>query len=1379
MATEGQPRGWLPIAALVVGVGAAAGTTAPRLLSPPESAEPPRRRAASPATPSADGGATLRPVLRLMGETLGLDAEGTRSDALRSAKVLRRYLEAKPDADATAIAQYRTALGDVLDRLAAGSATQPAENEALVQGIEALSLPLPKLADGSDVANARKQLLAYLRDVESDDRLRDRLERRAAETAVDVDFLIAGIADYVDSNIGWSADQQLEAIQAAMVTGNLTLDRFYLPDWPVDRDAANGLRAHRESPGAVIFRGQRVTDGRSRMLMRVVLLVPETPTSGLHREALRAALRLVTSWNDGSQMPAGIRILGPTFSGSVVSLRRTLDDDPAVQAGREVRIITGSATAGSNRSVLEGGTCHIHFSSTTHTFPQSLRALQQYLGGVHGGWAQGTSMALLHESNTTFGSESINATSDDPDAVATIFPGVRTIPFPLHVSRLRDAAAQASGPAPRDGLSGGLVLPLTVREPVVATDQLPPLSPELTAATMQTTMAAVFQTIRRERFGIVAIVATDERDALYLAREIRRTSPDTQLVFLGGHMLYLHPDYASYTRGALVVSSYPMSGAAANWGVNAASKARRQFHSATSEALYNAALALTDYGDKLVDYGMPMAPVGDGAASGAKTASGPPFWISAIGRGGFVPLTAYPPVADGTLLLQHNAPANGAAAPRAPFTAAALGLIAVFAFGVLWHLGVVLRQVREFFRHPAFVHGAVVVTVGKYWARVRHWGDAAATERARQRYHERYRTSDALREKWIAHLQTQRFNAVQRVFVLPWKPRDLRTTAYLLVHAAFAVLGLVAAWWTLLATRATGTQSRWLVIGEGLLIASAPLLLATTRHTGTPPERPPEAHAQGYVFAAVFMAACLAGFPLLAAALGSTADHSGEAFAAHLNRVLHADRGFALGSLVSPTLPVMILALAGYVWCVWQLRLLSLVGGGYTALFGARLQAAGATAVAKHTASAASGSSSGAQVTGTIEITPGVDDPARATQGSMTEVLLAGELETRPGGDAAMSRWRSGLTRAFDTTLPTRQRLLPLALAAAVVLVAAVPVWTRVHTLEGFAFTRAFRLATLGGLFLAVLALAQTYEQWRQVSAALGRLGRSRLAPAFKAVQAFHLDWRLNLRLPRYDELAVLLAETDALEEWLKQPRPQPNEVPLASERGLRERAARELLNAWTVAPEKDSLAEALRKDRQSEMLRLLNSRTFSRVWLRTQRYLPVLERWYAAEGHLPDKVTTPQAPPDYKTSALTWAASDWIARAQGAVALTQAFVIRDLLSRIVAGLGVACLSFVLLLAAHLFYAFPGRSTLLTIDWFGVGVSGAIAVSILVAMERSVVLSHLWGSDPGRMSFNLEFVKRVALYGALPVLTVISALFPELGDTIFRWLAPARQLAGF
>ena len=135
-----------------------------------------------------------------------------------------------------------------------------------------------------------------------------------------------------------------------------------------------------------------------------------------------------------------------------------------------------------------------------------------------------------------------------------------------------------------------------------------------------------------------------------------------------------------------------------------------------------------------------------------------------------------------------------------------------------------------------------------------------------------------------------------------------------------------------------------------------------------------------------------------------------------------------------------------------------------------------------------------------------------------------------------------------------------------------------------------------------------------------------------------------------------------------------------------------------------------------------------------------------------------PPSPPEAASitvgpTGLEWRAIEWFERAQGAVALAQAFVLRDLLSRIVAGLSAACLCFVLLLAAHLLYSFPGRSTVLMIDWIAVGASGAIAVWILVGMERSVVLSHLWDSVPGRVSFNRDFVQRLALYGALPVLT--------------------------
>ena len=103
-----------------------------------------------------------------------------------------------------------------------------------------------------------------------------------------------------------------------MVTAGYTFDRFYLPDWPRSGHEAH---THRESPGAVVFRGRSLAgDGK----LRVVLLVPETPTAGLNREALRNALTLVRTWDPHA---SEIRILGPKFSGSVDSLARVLRED--------------------------------------------------------------------------------------------------------------------------------------------------------------------------------------------------------------------------------------------------------------------------------------------------------------------------------------------------------------------------------------------------------------------------------------------------------------------------------------------------------------------------------------------------------------------------------------------------------------------------------------------------------------------------------------------------------------------------------------------------------------------------------------------------------------------------------------------------------------------------------------------------------------------------------------------------------------------------------------------------------------------------------------------------------------------------------------------
>jgi len=62
-------------------------------------------------------------------------------------------------------------------------------------------------------------------------------------------------------------------------------------------------------------------------------------------------------------------------------------------------------------------------------------------------------------------------------------------------------------------------------------------------------------------------------------------------------------------------------------------------------------------------------------------------------------------------------------------------------------------------------------------------------------------------------------------------------------------------------------------------------------------------------------------------------------------------------------------------------------------------------------------------------------------------------------------------------------------------------------------------------------------------------------------------------------------------------------------------------------------------------------------------------------------------------------------------------------------------------------------------------------------MERDAVLSRLRTTTAGRVNINWDFLRRIAVYGVVPLLVVLSSLFPEIGGTLFGWLEPLRKLS--
>ncbi len=143
----------------------------------------------------------------------------------------------------------------------------------------------------------------------------------------------------------------------------------------------------------------------------------------------------------------------------------------------------------------------------------------------------------------------------------------------------------------------------------------------------------------------------------------------------------------------------------------------------------------------------------------------------------------------------------------------------------------------------------------------------------------------------------------------------------------------------------------------------------------------------------------------------------------------------------------------------------------------------------------------------------------------------------------------------------------------------------------------------------------------------------------------------------------------------------------------------------------------------------LLQSRTWFRLWAIRDRLVGVLEGVYWKRcGGLPcDGTPTAegQAAPEpagrKPADAAQLTIDKWFTDCEEFVALQYAFLLRDVLARIMSALFAAMLCLTLMTAAHLFYLFQGRSSLLMVDLLAVCVTAVAAIRIVVGMERDTV----------------------------------------------------------
>ncbi len=449
--------------------------------------------------------------------------------------------------------------------------------------------------------------------------------------------IVATLPDPHESHLDWMWDSQLESSRRAFELAGYVTDRTWFPG---RRDLGVGLQDQpvdttsplREWPAVLLFR-RASADARKVILLYVV---GEIPSGGVHKAALHRALQERTWIIQEASRPLNVvrpdsvlRIIGPTFSGSALSLRLMLDS--LAPAPRAVELVSGTATSLSNRRTFEAGRPGTTFRATLHSDASMFQVLDEHVLKPLN--LRRSDVALLQEFSTVYGRTIVSTpTAEQIAADAGDRGSYLRVPFPASISRLRTEfqrhpEARQAEPAPASGMARKPRLPLDLMDPQRREDL--PVTSRMTSPSVDMVLDQLAHTLSERRIGMVGILATDVRDKLFLASELRRRMRDVQFFTFGTNSLLLRSDWTSALHGALILATYPLALETQRSRVNPSPAQVFPFPSDAAQGTFNATLAQLGQRSRMLDYGSPEG-----------FSRRPPVWLAVVGNGSFLPLRA-------------------------------------------------------------------------------------------------------------------------------------------------------------------------------------------------------------------------------------------------------------------------------------------------------------------------------------------------------------------------------------------------------------------------------------------------------------------------------------------------------------------------------------------------------------------------------------------------------------------------------------------------------------------------------------------------------------------------------------------------------------------
>ncbi len=485
----------------------------------------------------------------------------------------------------------------------------------------------------------------------------------------DVVFAIATAPNPISTHLPMLFDRVIEIIEQAAQDNNYTYDSSWLPwnagkdyaRYPDERASEDSQSETEKQPGVLVFRKPLgAAEEAPYKGGLVVFVVAELPTGGINENQFGNALAWIKTL--GHLTPERkLRILGPTFSGSLPSLYRLLRSDELkpfaakAKQAHEPTIIISSGSVTSDFSI-QWFTARLK-DENLGTFQTALegdcRVLERFVAYVEKEGYETKQIAILSEDETAFGGGV--AIRDDSDSGICVYNSELTyLYYPRDIATLRSAYEQQSLlSSSKQGTNGtntsGTALRGDLSEPENSEhDTVRTYGGQLTPLAQESVLFSIAEVLKAKQIEFVVLRSTNSLDQIFLSQFLRRSFPDARLVIDGSDLLFRRGAEGTSLRGVMMLSTYPLL----IWQPDWTSKARyerasyRIFGQDNAEGLYIAARELL-LGDptrldpppsvQIADYA-PPAWARSEEDENEEDNSRPATWLTVIGHRQFWPV---------------------------------------------------------------------------------------------------------------------------------------------------------------------------------------------------------------------------------------------------------------------------------------------------------------------------------------------------------------------------------------------------------------------------------------------------------------------------------------------------------------------------------------------------------------------------------------------------------------------------------------------------------------------------------------------------------------------------------------------------------------------